>query len=82
MNYISVGNLDEGAKKVTELGGRVVSERREVGGHGSFQVVADPDGNAFALWQYKTPPKEEAAPKKLAVKKSASKTSKRTKRRR
>jgi len=68
-NYVLVNDLESSAKKVGELGGRICTDPMEVHGMGSFRVVADPDGNSFALWQAampKAPPPKQAAMKPAA----------------
>ena len=50
-NYVLVRSLDEAVEKVTELGGRVCTDRMEVPGWGSFRIVTDPDQNSFGLWE-------------------------------
>lgn len=51
MNFVNVTDLDASAAKVAAEGGRVVKERTEVPGAGSFVIALDPEGNAFGLWQ-------------------------------
>ena len=46
--YITVENLDESLKKVTELGGQVLGEKRSMGPSGSYCLVQDPAG-AFVM---------------------------------
>ena len=60
MNYATVTDLD------AALGGKLLGERMEVGAHGWMRVIADPDGNVLALWQFKPQPaaKKKPAPKK------------------
>lgn len=65
-NYVNVADLEASAKRVRELGGRVVGERVEVPGFGWFRIVADPDGNAFGLWQSMQPEPAAAGGKKKA----------------
>lgn len=80
-NYINVTDLEASAGKVAELGGRIVTDRMEVPGHGFFRVVLDPDGNALSLWQSLAP----AAPEKetpASRKKTARKAVGRAKRKR
>ncbi len=50
-NYVNVDDLDAAAKRVPELGGRVITDPMDVPGYGRFRVVTDPDGNEFCLWQ-------------------------------
>ncbi|MEE9450099.1 MAG: VOC family protein [Ignavibacteriaceae bacterium] len=50
-NYVTVENVDESAKKVEELGGKIVVEKMPVPGMGWFVHFIDIDGNLMALWQ-------------------------------
>jgi predicted enzyme related to lactoylglutathione lyase len=50
-NYISVDSLDDSVAKAESLGGRVVAAREEVPTQGWFAVLADTEGNEFALWE-------------------------------
>ena len=50
-NYVNVADLEAAAAKVPELGGRVITDRMDVPGHGMFRVIADPEGNELCLWQ-------------------------------
>ena len=50
-NYINVESIDESAAKAVELGGRIVEQKAEVPGQGWYAVLADTEGNQFALWQ-------------------------------
>jgi predicted enzyme related to lactoylglutathione lyase len=85
-NYIIVTDLEDSAKKVPDLGGRVVSERMEVPGMGWFRIVSDPEGNSIGLWQaaQAKPAPAASKPKKAApkAKKAAKKPAKKGKKRR
>ena len=50
-NYFSVKNLDESAKKVEVLGGKIVVPKTPVPGMGWFVHFTDIDGNLLALWE-------------------------------
>lgn len=50
-NYFSVKNLDESAKKVEGLGGKIVVPKTPVPGMGWFVHFTDIDGNLLALWE-------------------------------
>jgi predicted enzyme related to lactoylglutathione lyase len=50
-NYFTVKNLDESAKKVEELGGKIVVPKSPVPGMGWFVHFTDIDGNLLALWE-------------------------------
>lgn len=51
--YLSVGNADDSAARVTELGGKVIAPALDVFDAGRMAVVQDPTGATFALWQPK-----------------------------
>ena len=52
--YISVDSVNDYAKKVEELGGKVIKPRTEVPGYGWFAVCMDTENNLFALWEAAT----------------------------
>jgi predicted enzyme related to lactoylglutathione lyase len=52
-SYAAVRNADESAKKVKELGGKVIQPPFDVMDAGRMAVVQDPTGATFALWQPK-----------------------------
>jgi predicted enzyme related to lactoylglutathione lyase len=43
--------LDESCIRIGELGGRILTEKREVPDMGWYVFVEDPEGNRFAIWQ-------------------------------
>ncbi|MCH8035402.1 MAG: hypothetical protein IH950_16810 [Bacteroidetes bacterium] len=43
--------MDESAKKVEELGGKIVMPKSAVPGMGWFVHFTDMDGNLLALWE-------------------------------
>lgn len=49
--YITVADLDESLKQVTELGGKVLCPIRNAGGGARMAVVQDPAGAVSALYQ-------------------------------
>jgi predicted enzyme related to lactoylglutathione lyase len=49
--YVSVESADEGARKVKEEGGSVLTDAFDIAGAGRMAVVADRQGAAFSLWQ-------------------------------
>lgn len=49
--YMDVSDLTAATRQVASLGGKVLQERVEVPGQGTFAVVADPTGAVFNLWQ-------------------------------
>jgi predicted enzyme related to lactoylglutathione lyase len=84
-NYVTVLSLETSSAKLQELGGRVMSDKREVPGHGWFMVVSDPDGNAFALWQSMKPlpppaPAKKAPARRKPTAKASAKGKKKKKR--
>jgi uncharacterized protein len=52
--YIAVASVDESAKRVTELGGKVIIPPFDVFDAGRMAVVQDPTGAFFSLWQKMT----------------------------
>ena len=61
VNYISVENVDEFARKAERLGAKVVVPKMPVPGMGWFAQLTDTEGNIFAIWQH-DPAAAEAAP--------------------
>jgi hypothetical protein len=51
IDYFGVEDVDDYAKKVVKLGGKVVVPKTPVPGMGSFARVTDTEGNTFALWE-------------------------------
>lgn len=51
INYIGVDSVDKYAKKVQDLGGKIVKPKTEVPGHGWFVICTDTENNTFALWE-------------------------------
>jgi predicted enzyme related to lactoylglutathione lyase len=51
VNYIYVESVDEYAKKVTALGGKIVVPKMEVQGMGWFALAQDPEGNTFGIFE-------------------------------
>ena len=49
--YITVDDVKARAARAEKLGGKVLQPPTEVPGHGTFAVVADPQGAVFALWK-------------------------------
>lgn len=49
MAYIQVENLNASVDRAVELGGEIVSDRREPGNAWSFVVIRDPAGAVLAL---------------------------------
>jgi predicted enzyme related to lactoylglutathione lyase len=55
--YVAVEDTNAAAKRVSELGGKVVMPPFDVFDVGRMAVVQDPGGAAFCLWQAKQQPK-------------------------
>lgn len=51
LNYFAVTDCDASAKKVTELGGKVVMPPMDIPNIGRFAICADPQGAHFALFK-------------------------------
>lgn len=49
--YINVADLDASMQKCSELGGKVVCPKRDMGGYGSMCIIEDPAGAVAALIQ-------------------------------
>ena len=52
VNYISVENIDQFARKAESLGAKVVVPKTPVPGMGWFSQLTDTEGNIFAIWQH------------------------------
>ena len=50
-NYIHAESIEDSVAKAKELGGRIIQDRAEVAGQGWYAVLADTEGNQFAIWQ-------------------------------
>jgi predicted enzyme related to lactoylglutathione lyase len=51
INYVSVESLDESCARIKELGGRILTPKREVFDMGWSVLAEDPEGNRFAIWE-------------------------------
>jgi uncharacterized protein len=51
MPYIEAGNVDDTARKVTSLGGKVMVGPDDIPGTGRFAVVQDPQGAVFGIYK-------------------------------
>jgi hypothetical protein len=51
VHYVSVEALDEAIEAVQRLGGTLLRPKTAVPKTAWYAVVADPEGNIFALWQ-------------------------------
>ena len=50
-HYVNVDSLDEAIARVQQLGGSVLRLKTPVPKTGWYAVLADPEGNIFAVWQ-------------------------------
>jgi predicted enzyme related to lactoylglutathione lyase len=51
INYFAVESIDKTAERLTRFGGKSLSPKIEIPGHGSMMHVLDSEGNFIALWQ-------------------------------
>jgi predicted enzyme related to lactoylglutathione lyase len=51
VNYITVENIDQHIRKVTDLGGKIVNPKQHVPTVGYIALAMDPEGNQFGLLQ-------------------------------
>ena len=49
--YFSVADINKATKKVTSLGGKVISPIQDVPNMGRFAMVQDPQGAMFGIFQ-------------------------------
>ncbi len=63
MAYVSVDDVEKTVSQVKKAGGSVLHEATDVPGAGSFAVLADPQGAAFAVYKSSNPPAQESAEK-------------------
>jgi predicted enzyme related to lactoylglutathione lyase len=49
--YIDVDDLDAYGRKITSAGGRLILEKQEVPGMGTFSLFTDPDGRVNGIWK-------------------------------
>jgi predicted enzyme related to lactoylglutathione lyase len=49
--YLDVDDLDAYGRKITAAGGRLVVEKQEVPGMGTFSLFTDPDGRMLGIWK-------------------------------
>jgi predicted enzyme related to lactoylglutathione lyase len=50
-NYVAVSSVDESARKVAQLGGKICKGKTAVPQMGYFVICQDTEGNEFALWE-------------------------------
>ena len=53
LNFIGVPSVARSVAKVKKLGGKIITPRTAVPGHGAFAVCRDTENNVFALWETK-----------------------------
>jgi uncharacterized protein len=53
--YVLVDDIAASTGKAKSLGAKVLADVTEIPGKGSFSMLVDPTGAAFALWQPKMP---------------------------
>ena len=51
LNFVLVSSVARATTKVKKLGGKVITPRTIVPGHGVFAVCRDTENNVFALWE-------------------------------
>jgi predicted enzyme related to lactoylglutathione lyase len=51
--YITVSDVNESAENCTSLGGKIISEPKEMQGYGKYCVIQDPAGAVCALFEPK-----------------------------
>ena len=51
VHYVNVASLDEAVAEVQRLGGVILRPKTAVPKTAWYAVVADPEGNIFAVWQ-------------------------------
>ena len=49
--YIDVNDLDAYGKKITDAGGKIIVDKQQVPGMGSFSLFADPEGRVLGIWK-------------------------------
>ncbi len=55
INYFSVQSIDQSVGKARTLGANVKREKEAIPNVGYFAILADPDGNTFALFESTNP---------------------------
>lgn len=48
---MAVDDLDAYAKKIQEVGGKMIVEKQEIPGMGAFSLFADTEGRVLGIWQ-------------------------------
>jgi predicted enzyme related to lactoylglutathione lyase len=67
LGYVGVDNVDATAARVVALGGTVLRPATEIPNAGTFAVVADPQGAAFALYKSSNPSDAALSPDALGA---------------
>jgi predicted enzyme related to lactoylglutathione lyase len=49
--YIDVDDLDAYGRKIVEAGGKMLVEKMDVAGMGSFSLFSDPEGRVLGIWK-------------------------------
>jgi len=49
--YIDVDDVGAYVKKIRDAGGKILVEKQEVPGVGTFALFADPDGRVLGVWK-------------------------------
>ena len=50
-NYVMVESIDDYAKKIQELGGKVIIPKTPIPNMGAFSVALGPEGNPFGIFE-------------------------------
>ena len=51
VHYVHVDSIDQTLERIVDLGGSLVRQKAAVPKAAWYAVVADPEGNIFAIWQ-------------------------------
>lgn len=51
VNYVSVESVDDFAKKIQSLGGKIVVPKTPIPNMGAFALALDPEGNPFGIFE-------------------------------
>jgi len=57
--YVGVDDVASSTRKARELGAKVVLDKTEVGEFGWMNILKDPTGATFALWEAKQPQRSQ-----------------------
>lgn len=50
-NFIEIDSLDDYIKKISDVGGKIISDKISIPGVGTFTYILDTEGNKFGLMQ-------------------------------